>query len=160
MDEKRYYDFLNKLEEPNRKDGWVLLDKIPYKDCSDAIWFCMSHFPEAEPKDKPIVHDPQRAKEISAISAYIVIELKERLDSLRDGLREKIDAARAEVERLKAINKPHDIKTEVELHTREETLRELSFEYIGVGMAWQVLHHRQFELLGLAKDSYPSEWRF
>lgn len=148
MDDKKYYDFLNHGIEwkykPNiNGHGFVTLDGMPFYNAGDAVKYVIKHFPETEPKDKPIKEDPKVCKELVKT---IEPELRWLVDLLEVNLEERNKEINSVVEQRNNLS-DHNLLESVQKKVLTEDIIRKGGEFSGVCTATHMIRERLIEFI-------------
>jgi hypothetical protein len=147
VDDKRYYDFLNHgiewKDKPNiNGHGFITWDGIPFYDAGDAVKYIMNHYPETEPKDKPIKEDPKACREGASKLLKEIERLVETVETFQKETRNELYHKAEQRDSIPGKS----IFEEVEKKRLHEEVEKKIGESLGLSIAWRLLHDRKYEL--------------
>lgn len=143
MDDKIYYEFLAKATGGDVSGvGYVVGNKVPFKQASSAIHYVRSAIPAVTPDDGMILKNKEKCAELARAIRPELERLKLELDAKNEEARKKLDALAAQRDSIEERALFDQVQKEV--------LQERVIEQIGYCSAlhqvWQMLSDRSWEL--------------
>lgn len=143
MDDKIYYEFLAKATGGDVSGvGYVVGNKVPFKQASNAIKFVRNAMPAVTPDDGMILKSKEKCAELARAIRPELERLKLELDAKNEEARKKLDALAAQRDSIEEKSLFDQVQKEV--------LQERVVEQIGYCSAlhavWQMLSDRSWEL--------------
>ena len=143
MDDKIYYEFLAKATGGDVSGvGYVVGNKVPFKQASNAIKFVRNAMPAVTPDDGMILKSKEKCAELARAIRPELERLKLELDAKNEEARKKLDALAAQRDSIEEKSLFDQVQKEV--------LHERVIEQIGYCTAlyhvWQMLSDRSWEL--------------
>ena len=143
MDDKIYYEFLAKATGGDVSGvGYVVGNKVPFKQASSAIKFVRSAMPAVTPDDGMILKNKEKCAELARAIRPELERLKMELDAKNEEARKKLDTLAAQRDSIEEKSLYDQVQKEV--------LHERVIEQIGYCSAlhavWQMLSDRAWEL--------------
>lgn len=144
MDNKRYYEFLQRI--PNQEGlnsiGFITLNGIPFKNNGDAVKYGMKALPALEPGSDMVVYDPEKCREAAE---RMYPEINRWVDLVEDLLKVKRETIDNIVEEINK-KKDSDLLESVQKQVLREELFRVQGEHSGLTQMVQLLRTRAFEL--------------
>jgi hypothetical protein len=144
MDDKRYYEFLQRI--PNQEGlnsiGFITLNGIPFKNNGDAVKYGMKALPALEPGSDMVVYDQGKCREAAE---RMYPEINRWVDLVEDLLKVKRETIDNIVEEINK-KKDSDLLESVQKQVLREELFRVQGEHSGLTQMVQLLRTRAFEL--------------
>ena len=143
MGDKIYYEFLAKATGGDVSGvGYVVGNKVPFKQASNAIKFVRNAMPAVTPDDGMILKSKEKCAELARAIRPELERLKLELDAKNEEARKKLESLAAQRDSIEEKSLFDQVQKEV--------LHERVIEQIGYCTAlhhvWQMLSDRAWEL--------------